>query len=356
MQLVFELSGEHDTLPKAEVVACLDALSVPYEEKMFSERLAVIDAQISAESELIDILSKRLGMTHRIYELIGTTRVDEGEIQELVNKVDFDSVMNPEDTFAVRAQFMHKKSVHFKRKGLLATVGDQIKRKGYTVNLEHPSKTFVLLLTAEACLFCLLLRSVDKKQFEDTKPRFRPFFSPGVIMPKISRVLVNLSGVTDKELFIDPFCGTGGILIEAGTIGARIVGMDVQAKMVKGAQENLRFYALAGDLVRGDATKLPLKDKSVDAVVTDLPYGRASYVSGSGSLMNESRSVFLERLYREALDEIHRVLKPGRKAVLVSNFPSFRSLARKHGFHPLAAYTYRVHKSLTRHIVVLEKT
>jgi len=355
MELAFELSGEHETLPKAEVFACLDALRVAYEERMFSDRIVVIDsdAQLSPESELLDVLAKRLGMTHGIYEVKGMSKLDEKEILKIVENVDLDAVMEKEHTFAVRVRVTHKSSLYSKRKELPSMVGECIKRNGYTVNLENPSKTFVLLLTAQTCFFCLLLHSVDKKQFEEKKPHLRPFFSPGVIMPKIARALVNLSGVKDKELFLDPFCGTGGILIEACMVGARIIGADVQDKMVKGAKENLNFFGLTGDLIVSDASKIPVRDNSVDAIGTDLPYGRSSLVSGLGS--SKSRSVFLERLYQDAVDEIYRVLKTGRKAVIVSNSPSFQYIYHKHGFQLLERHTYRVHKSLNRYITVLEK-
>jgi len=355
MQLAFELSGEHETLPKAEVFACLDALRVAYEERMFSDRIVVIDAQLPPESELLEVLAKRLGMTHYIYEVKGMSELDEKEILEIVENADLDAVMKKGHTFAVRVRVTHKSSLYSEREELPTMVGACIKRKGYTVNLENPTKTFVLLLTAQACLFCVLLHSVDKKQFEEKKPHLRPFFSPGVIIPKIARALVNLSGVKDKELLLDPFCGTGGISMEGGMIGARIIGADVQDKMVKGAKENLKFFGVIGDLIVSDAAKMPLKDNSVDAIATDMPYGRSSFVSWSGSLMTQSRSVFLERLYLDALDEIYRVLKTGRKAVIVSNSPSFLYIRPKHGFQLMERHTYRVHKSLNRYITVLKK-
>jgi tRNA (guanine10-N2)-dimethyltransferase len=357
MQLAFELSGEHETLPKAEVFACLDALRVAYEERMLSDRLLVIDAdvQLSPESELLKVLAKRLGMTHCIYDVRGMSELDENEILKIVENADLDAVMKKEDTFAVRVRVTHKSSFYLKRRDLPAMTGACIKRKGYTVNLENPAKTFVLLLTAQTCFFFLLLHSVNKKQFEEKKPHLRPFFSPGVIMPKIARALGNLSGVKANELFLDPFCGTGGILIEASMIGARIIGADVQDKMVKGAKENLKFFGLSGDLILSDATKMPLKDNSVDAIATDMPYGRSSLVSRSGTHSTKSRSLFLEQLYHDALDETHRVLKSGRKAVIVSNSPSFQYLSRNHGFHLLEEHAYRVHKSLNRYITVLEK-
>ena len=355
MQLAFELSGEHETLPKAEVHACLDALGVAYEELTFSDKLLLIETQLAPESELLKVLSKRLGMTHRVYSVLGTSELDEKQIQKLVKNVNFNAVMGTERTFAVRARFVYKNSLYSRRTELLTTVGESIKRNGYTVDLATPSKTFVLLLTAQKCFFCLLVHAVDKQQFEAKRPHFRPFFSPVVIMPKIARALVNLSGIKAAELLLDPFCGTGGILIEAGAIEATVIGADVQTKMVDGARENLEFFGLQGDLIVSDATKIPLKDESIDAVVTDMPYGRASFVSGSSVCITKSHSVFIELLYQDALAELYRVLKTGRKAVIVSNSPAFHSFAHTYGFRLIEQHAYRVHKSLTRYITVLEK-
>jgi tRNA (guanine10-N2)-dimethyltransferase len=352
MQLAFELSGEHETLPKSEVLACLHALSIPYAEKMFSKGLLVIDAQLS--SEALDTISKRLGMAHCIYEIIGMSKPEEREILAVVKNADIDNSMDQRHTFAVRVKGKKPPSLE---SGLEKKAGEIIKRKGYKVNLRNPSKTFALRFTKQACFFCLLLHSVDKKQFEERKPHIRPFFSPGVIMPKFARALVNLSGVKEKELFLDPFCGTGGILIEAGEIGAKMIGIDVQGKMVRGAEENLWFFGLKGNLIVGDASKIALRDNSVDAIATDMPYGRSSLISGSclTEFRYPSLSLSLERLYRGALDEIHRVLKTRGKAVIVSNSSSFHSLSRRHDLHVLEKHTYRVHKSLNRYIAVLEK-
>jgi tRNA (guanine10-N2)-dimethyltransferase len=355
MQLAFELSGEHETLPKAEVLACLRTLNVAYEERMFLDGILVIDAPLSPESELLDLLAKRLGMTHHIYEVKGRCVPDEKELVEIVDTADIEAVMEEEDTFAVRLRGEHGNSFSVKRNELPTIVGERITRKGYKVNLKNPSKTFVLLLTAQTCFFCLLLHSVNKKQFEERKPRFRPFFLPGVIMPKVARVLVNLSGLNANELLLDPFCGTGGILIEAGMVGARIIGSDVQEMMVRGAKGNLQFFGLPGDVVVGDAAQLPLGDNTVDAVATDMPYGRASFVSRSRSPNAESHAAFREQLYQNALHEIQRVLKPERKAVIVSNSPSLHHLYHKDDFQLIEEHVYRVHKSLNRYITVLEK-
>ena len=88
---------------------------------------------------------------------------------------------------------------------------------------------------------------------------------------------------------------------------------------------------------------MPLMDGSVDAVVTDLPYGTSSWI----------RSPSLDDLYTGALGEIHRVLQPGRRAVVVTH----REIAGIAGalFSVLQVHRQRVHKSLTRRITVLRK-
>jgi len=350
MELAFELSREHETLPKSEVFACLHALSVSYVEKVFSDGILVVDTQLSHEA--LDTLSRRLGMTHCIYEVKGWSKPEEREILAVVKNADIDNIMEQGLTFAVRVKAKSKKLLE---RDLERKAGEIIRRKGYKVNLTNPSKAFVLLITKQTCFFCLLLHSADKKQFGARKPHLRPFFSPGVIKPKIARALVNLSSIKGGGIFLDPFCGTGGILIEAGLIGATLVGIDMQAKMVRGAEKNLRIYELKANLIVGDSSKMALRDNSVDAVVTDLPYGRSSLVSRSGYFLAESRTWFLERLHRDALNEVHRVLKTRGRAVIVSNSSSLYSFSHEFHFRVLENHKYRVHKSLSRYIAILER-
>ena len=356
MQLAFELSGEHKTLPRAELLASLDALRICYTIKLVTGRIFVIDAQIAPESAKLAKLARRLGMTHQIYEVLGQCGLHDHELITLAESVDLASVMGTGRTFAVSLHFMEQNRLYPLRQALLKAVGECIARKGYTVDLRRPAKTFVLLFTAEYCFLCACMWRIDKRQFGDKRPHARPFFVPGVIMPKIARAIVNLSGIRATELLLDPFCGTGGIIIEGAMVDARVVGMDIQRKMVYGARENMAFFNLPCELVMSDVTRLPLQSESMDAVVTDLPYGRASVVAGSGIPDDEdARADYLTRLYEAAMVEIHRVLKPGKRAVIVSNSPSLPARARELGFLLCDEHAYRVHKSLTRYITVLER-
>jgi len=372
MQLAFELSGEHETLPKSEVLACLRALNISYAEKTFSDGILVIDVQLSPGGKTFNILSRRLGMTHCIYEICGESKPKPEKAEEgilgLIKNADIHGIMKQERTFAVRVRVKQKDTPSLflpkgkrplsSKRDLERKAGEIIKRKGYVVDLTNPAKTFVLLFAKNTCFLCLLVHSADRKQFRGRRPHLRPFFLPGVITPKIARVLANLSEIKEgRGVLLDPFCGTGGILIEAGLIGSAttLIGIDVQEKVARGAETNLRFYGLDANLVVGDASKMALRDDSVDAIVTDLPYGRSSLVSGVGYFTAESRSLFRESLYQNALAEFHRVLKKRGKVVVISNSDSIYSLSYEYGFRIINRCKYRVHKSLSRYIAVLEK-
>ena len=89
------------------------------------------------------------------------------------------------------------------------------------------------------------------------RPHLKPFFHPGVLMPRMARSLVNLTQTRAGERLLDPFAGTCGILIEACLIGIEGVGIEVQTRLVKGALCNLENMDCS--LILGDAKRLPLK-------------------------------------------------------------------------------------------------
>jgi tRNA (guanine10-N2)-dimethyltransferase len=179
------------------------------------------------------------------------------------------------------------------------------------------------------------------------RPTDRPFFQPGSMDPLDARAVANLAGARPGATVLDPMCGTGGVLLEAGLVGARVVGVDAQRKMVRGARENLaatlRDAAApgVGEVIRGDATRLPIRADAVDGVAFDAPYGRQSKVARHD----------LADLVGGALAEAARVAP---RAVLVAD-REWRAAARDAGWRVRALHRRRVHRSLARHYHVLER-
>ena len=206
------------------------------------------------------------------------------------------------------------------------------------VSLMNPEIEFRVVLSEDRCYFGRVLFRIDRGSFEARNPGRRAFFHPGVMMPRMVRTLINLSGACTGDVILDPFSGTGSTLIEAEMLGMHAVGSDFDPLMARGSLQNVT----SSDLLLADATSLPFANHSVDAVVTDFPYGQSVCIKKTDTL---------DTLYVGTLREIHRVLKTGHKAVIVTH----RDISDIAGQYMtiLQRHEQRVHKSLTRCILVI---
>jgi len=326
MKLAFELSGESDSIPRAEVLALFNGTIVQE-----LGRVLVIDVDTYDPA-----LADRLAMTHAILEVKDVCSQELGSIYRAARSIEL-----PRVSVAVRA----KRIGHGLRSTEVeAAIGKALAERGYEINLTCPQLQVRALLSKGACIIGATLALIDRSRFESRRPRVRPYFYPGVLLPRFARAAVNLTRVKAGELLLDPFCGTGGILLEAGLLGATIMGSDVDGRMVFGTKMNLDYYDILSDLLVQDARRLGLRDECVDAVATDLPYGRSVSV----------RALSLNQLKAAALGEIFRVLKRNARAVLISHGPLEPEIMDA-GFTMEGRHTQYVHKSLTREIVVARK-
>jgi tRNA (guanine10-N2)-dimethyltransferase len=157
--------------------------------------------------------------------------------------------------------------------------------------------------------------------------------------------LVNLTSVKTGEILIDPFCGTGGILIEAGLVGARIIGSDVEEKMILGCKKNLDHYDISDyELFRSDIGKIDQHINTVDAIATDLPYGKSTTTKGE----------IMETLYERAFSSMSKILKKGKKAVIGLSEKKFLKIGENH-LKLNEIQEVRVHGSLTRYFGIYKK-
>ena len=344
MLYAFELSGEHEELPRAEVLACLDIVGAVYSEHAFFDQCLVVD--IDGSDEIIDkkmeLMAERLSFSHHIVKVAGICDTDIDTIIGMAENSDISNHIVAGETYVVRAKrIKHHTRIH--GANLEGRVGGSIYRKGYSADMKNPDVEFRLILT-ERCVFGSIVASVDRSAYEARSPQKKPFFYPGVLMPRMARALVNFSKAGEGDVFFDPFCGTAGILVEAGLIGADVIGLDVQEKIIGGAQMNLEAFLPEYSLFVGDACRLPLVDGCVDAIVTDPPYGRSAAIKAES----------LHHLYAHSFAEMYRVLKSGKMAVVVSEQP-VDGFAHDAGFVVVETYLQKVHKSLTRIILVLRK-
>ncbi|MBI4813719.1 MAG: TIGR01177 family methyltransferase [Methanobacterium sp.] len=343
MEIAMMLSKEHTTLPLAEVEAVLECEGINYHIKEESEGLLILDIPHETPDNIQGII-KRLSFTHEVFQILLET--DEGKLIMEMEKYPWNDIVKSD--YAVRVKKMDKKS-QFNTSKLEWEMGGIIRAKvmpDIKVNLEDPSIFIRTLLRDGKVIVGQRIGQISKKHFFNLKPHKRPFFYPGSMSPKLARCMVNLTHIKKGQTLLDPFCGTGGILIEAGIIGTRVIGTDIDYKMVKGTKENLEHCGIHDyQVFREDARKLELPSK-VDAIVTDPPYGISASTGGEKS----------QDLYQQSMQSLQGLLKvDGLMCLATPHYLDLDEVLAGTKFKIIEQHHIRMHKSLTRVISVLAK-
>lgn len=146
----------------------------------------------------------------------------------------------------------------------------------------------------------------------------------GMLPPKLARMMLNLARTQETKSVIDPFCGSGGVLMEAALMGLTAVGIDRSDKAVNDAVANgewlLSKFGLgaAPRAIQGDVRELRTRVEPLyfDACVSEPDLGPPLRRPLSESACAENINKLTE-LYRRALSEIRIVVKPGARVVFI---------------------------------------
>ncbi|MCC6004466.1 MAG: hypothetical protein LM590_09015 [Thermofilum sp.] len=237
------------------------------------------------------------------------------------------------------------------REELIKKVKQLLGSRELRVSRSSPSIDFkLILLEPGKVLLSVVLKKFRKDRFQYRWTEKRPYSQPSSLTPYHALVLFNVSfdsspdissSLEYSKVLLDPFLGTGSILIEAALQGVYGVGIDLSYRQIRGAKRNLNQLDLLPlvDLVISDSTHLPLRKDSLAAVAFDPPYGRlASTYKRTPSL-----------LLRTSLESVKITLKKPGKAVFLAvdgNKPR-NSAASK-------ICDILEHGSLIRHLYVME--
>lgn len=212
----------------------------------------------------------------------------------------------------------------------------------------------------------------------------RPFrdAKTGMLPPKLARIMVNLAvNGRDKSILLDPFCGSGTILMEAALLGVRhIFGSDINETQIRGCGMNMDWLVSEGFLTTNERANIRLfpanveqlherlpsdLDAPVNTIVTEGYLGKP--LQGNESIMVlETQKREIEDLWRKSLRAFCRILPVdgmvvciwpaylvGKKTIAVDLTQELKNL----GFslvHPIMDYS-RSGQHLKRRVVVLRK-
>jgi tRNA (guanine10-N2)-dimethyltransferase len=317
--LLFHLSGENLELAREEIMSLARVKS--YQQV---RNILIADAKYTKAFD-------NLAYTHGIFDILFACNSD--ELAEEIGIFDFNKYCIGD--FRARILDFSFNGIKFNEKELGTMVWRRLKNP--TVNLENPETQFFFVFVNYKVICCRLIKNIEKT-FYNRKPHLKPEMNPTSLSPKLAKALINLSGVRRGKV-LDPFCGSGGILVEAGLMGLKPIGYDIEGYILEKARKNLEYYGINNfEIEQKDSTKIKGR---YNHIVSELPFGKNSRITDE-----------LETLYLDFLLAMDKM--PVKKAVLV--FPDtvcYKKLIEMTKLKILNEFDYYVHKSMTRKIVVL---
>lgn len=312
MKKVFLLSKANPDIGKEEVLALSNAKKYD-----LHDNLLVIETNFDFE---------RLAFTKSVYDLLSICTK-----KQLIKKLkDFNWQKVYKKSFCVRV-FNDDKS---KEKDFARFIWDNLEKP--KVDLEKAGTNIHIFYTKKNVLVCLLNKKIEQSEFENRRAHLRPEMHPSSLHPRLARAMINLTGIK-KGTITDPFCGTGGILIEAGLLNFNAEGYDIEQPILDMAEKNLNEFKIKHSLSKKDATTIK---KKLTYVVSDLPYAKATKTQDLNSLYSKFFEVLKKQMQK--------------KAVLgLPDFIDNKKLIKNAGLKVEKEFTIYIHKSLSKKIFII---
>lgn len=185
------------------------------------------------------------------------------------------------------------------------------------------------ILTTEKRVYIGMTTAVQ--DFEDWS--HRDFDRPardarrGMLPPKLARIMINLTGTHPKHATIlDPFCGSGTVLMEAAMLGFhQLIGTDIAQKAIEDTETNLEWLQQEGVHIppftlhqcTAANTHAYIDENTVDCIATEPFLGKPRKGNESEDDVEEAIEE-LAQLYRESFATLVRLLKPNGVIVVAS--------------------------------------
>ncbi|RLG95523.1 hypothetical protein DRO37_01980 [Candidatus Bathyarchaeota archaeon] len=343
-RLFFLVSGENPTLPFAEIKAILEAEG--YEYEVLSKLAQVLI--LKSDQRCIGSVARRASLTRACGRLIAHCKASAREILNVIKNTQISSYISPNESFCVRIKRVRGSSPELDRLALERKIGKVILRSAekVRVDLKRPKKTFLGVLSDGKFVFGLKEAEIRGGDFKRRGLPKTIYSHSAAMPPKLARCMINLARAKAGDIILDPFCGTGSLLVEANLIGCRVVGLDVKHRMIEGSTVNLSAYnVVAEGLIVADARKPPISPDRIDRVVTDPPYGISTTTLGMKT--SDLFKKFLMAI-RDPLKDDGYICLAAPKSINVNR------IAEELDFKHEESHFIYVHRRLTREIAVFK--
>lgn len=269
----FFILGRNPELSRAEVLEFLKARNRTHKEILFEDNFLIIETN---EDEKFDI--QEFGGVMWLGQV-----TFEGTQQTFMKHIGQTEII-PADKFSYAifgnqdAQVLKDKFKEEKKKAMIKHGRKQIQFQSGEKH-ELPKVDFYIFYHEYDGMiyFGMATQNYDNTEVKNrdmNKPIRREFLA---ISPRLSKILINISGAKPHDLLLDPFCGIGGILQEALLKRINVYGIDKDKKAAIGAETNLKWLATQYNIENkykienSDSRRAP--DLQFNAIATETPLG-----------------------------------------------------------------------------------
>ncbi|XP_025415835.1 tRNA (guanine(10)-N2)-methyltransferase homolog isoform X2 [Sipha flava] len=133
---------------------------------------------------------------------------------------------------------------------------------------EYPTRAFFGRVVAESGRTLIHELSLKK----------RTFIGNTSMDPQLSLLMANLGKVSNGDLVLDPFVGSGSLLVAAAKFGGYVIGTDIDYLMLHGrtrpTRKQTRHIARKDESIEANMIQYSCVDKYIDVIVADsaLPF------------------------------------------------------------------------------------
>lgn len=325
MIYAFEL-GHQPHISRAEIISVCARQGMLYQEITSTDCFFIIETKEPLEPTT---LLHTLGGTIRIAESIPKKNSDLLTIADYLEenslgKIQFSLSGSNTTSLALQVKKYLKekgRSVRYIEAKNTATVihNNLIEKKGDFV---HVGKDWFVTVAIQD------IESYTKRDYE--RPRVDS--KSGMLPPKLARMMVNLSEMPLDSHILDPFCGSGTILVEALSLGyTEVTGSDYSEKAVEDSVENINWFLKEHD-VHNTKTAVHLlsatnlnkvfKPESVDAIISE-PYMGKPLRGHESRVSLQTQAEELKDLYLKSFESFKKILSP--TGVIVFIIPIFKT-------------------------------
>jgi len=266
--------GRNPELSRAEVIEFLKARNRTHKEILFEKNILIIETN-DGEKFNIQEFGGIMWLGQITFEGVEnefTKHIDKTEIIP-ADKFSY-TIFGNQDEQIIKDKFKKEK-----KKAMMKHGRRQIEFQGGEKH-SLPKSDFYIFYNkiGDIIYFGIVNQSYDNtgvKNRDMNKPIRREALA---ISPRLSKILINLSGSKPHDLLLDPFCGVGGIIQEALLKRINVHGIDKSKEAVVSAEKNIKWlksqYNIKVNYKIENSDSRNAPDLQFSGIATEAPLGK----------------------------------------------------------------------------------